>query len=337
MSEVKFKLTPIDEIETLIKQGKITSGKITKNEYNGSRVPFERHFDDGTKGPLLIQSPDCFSYGVNENTSKQGELTGYNMCVVLQDSKGPTEEQLKYTKLWKELYKLGCAMVVKNKIELKMPTLNKDTVAGKVKDPVYYSYLEATDENGDPILDSSKPPRLYIKLETSWQPVNMVETTNEDGEIVLVEEKVDTAIKTFTKTVKNKQTGKDEVQETRKKMVINTDFWDTDGNDIRFSELKGRNCNVFGVISIDGLYVSGNGISFQIKLSQAQIRPHASRGAVKLLQRPKPSINKRSEDTEDTNDTHNEGVTIVIKSDENDISDSKPPKEQSDDALLDEN
>jgi len=101
-----------------------------------------------------------------------------------------------------------------------------------------------------------------------------------------------------------------------KKLVVTTEFWDPDGNDVDPLSLLNRNCNIKPCIYVESIYV-GLGPSVQIKVTEGQVRLQAVRAEnPKLMSRPKRHQGDKTEE-----------VTVLLVDEER--------KQQSADALLD--
>ena len=85
-------LTPHNIIFNGAKEYKVKDSKI---KYK--RIPIEVKYPNGKKGPLVIESPFLFSFGVNEKKSQETKrLVGYSLpvCRRSKDSEPNAEEQL---------------------------------------------------------------------------------------------------------------------------------------------------------------------------------------------------------------------------------------------------
>lgn len=301
MAELKVEITENSEVKNCIKNNEFNTPKPgAANDKGGFRLKFERQYPDGKKGPIVLKTPPCFSYGVSENVN-DGALTGYSMCLVLHDSNSCTPEQREFIDCWSDIYKWACSQVLKHRVAINKSHLNKQNITGSLKDPVYKVFLP-TEGDEDPIIDSSKAPKLYVKLNTGWEPV-------ED------QEEVKTVTKSFKQKVK--QNGKQVEVDVEKKMVVNTEMWTADGDYIDPLEMKNRNCTVTGCVVIDGIYIGGTSMSFQLKLTEAEIRTHQAHTGTKLLQRPTKVAGKTGGKPKQVN--------IVIE-DEDEV--STPPKKK---------
>ena len=69
--------------------------KVKDSNIKYSRIPIEINYPNGKKGPLVIETPLLFSFGVNEKKNKDtGKLVGYSMpvCLWSKDSDPNTKE-----------------------------------------------------------------------------------------------------------------------------------------------------------------------------------------------------------------------------------------------------
>jgi len=281
MAELKVALTEIPEVKKCIEKNEFNCPKPgAANAHGGYRLKFERIYSDGKKGPIVLPTPPCFSYGLSENTNKKNELTGYSMCLVLHDANGCTAEQRAFINCWDDMYKWACTQALKHRAATGKTSLNKQNITGSLKDPVYKTFLPVEGDE-DPLVDTSKAPKLYVKLETGWEPVEN-------------NEKVKTTVQTFKQKVK--KNGKEVEVDVEKKLTINTEMWTSDGDYIDPLDLKNRNCTVTGCIVVEGIYI-GTSMSLQLKLTEAEIRTHQSRVGTKLLQRPSKPMSKPSSDS----------------------------------------
>ena len=84
-------LTPENIIFNEAKEYKVKDGKI---KYK--RIPIEVKYPNGKKGPLIIETPLLFSFGVSEKKNQEtGKLVGYSLpvCLWSKDSEPDTKEK----------------------------------------------------------------------------------------------------------------------------------------------------------------------------------------------------------------------------------------------------
>ena len=84
-------LTPENIVFNEAKEYKVKDSKI---KYK--RIPIEVKYSDEKKGPLVIETPLLFSFGVNEKKNQEtNKLVGYSMpvCLWAKDSEPNTKEK----------------------------------------------------------------------------------------------------------------------------------------------------------------------------------------------------------------------------------------------------
>ena len=84
-------LTPENIVFNEAKEYKVKDSKI---KYK--RIPIEVKYPNGKKGPLVIETPLLFSFGVNEKKNQEtNKLVGYSMpvCLWAKDSEPNTKER----------------------------------------------------------------------------------------------------------------------------------------------------------------------------------------------------------------------------------------------------
>ena len=106
-------------------------------------------------GPLVIETPFLFSFGVNERKSQEtGELVGYTLPVCLWGKdEEPTPEQREFFECLTKLQDL-CHEYLEETYEA--------DVSERLSDLLYYK--QTTDEKGRKKRDESVSPVLYAKL-----------------------------------------------------------------------------------------------------------------------------------------------------------------------------
>ena len=124
-----------------------------------TRIPIEIKYSKTKKGPLVVETPFLFSFGVTENIDKDsGKLNGYSIpiCLWPKDSKPSNSEKEFYDII--NLLKDLCNKHLEDKYgvdEIKDLTL-----------PLYYKKIEYTDKKGKKKtkVDETSAPILYTKL-----------------------------------------------------------------------------------------------------------------------------------------------------------------------------
>ena len=133
--------------------------KVKDSKIKYKRIPIEVKYPNGKKGPLVIETPFLFSFGVNEKKSQDtNKLVGYSIpvCLWSKDSEPNAEEQLFFEAL--------------NNI-VGMCTLYLESeygadLASSLSSPFYYKQVEYTDKKGKKKTkrDISAAAVLYAKL-----------------------------------------------------------------------------------------------------------------------------------------------------------------------------
>ena len=147
-------LTPQSIVFKEAKEYKVKDSKI---KYE--RIPIETVYHNGTNGPLVIETPFLFSFGVTEKKDQStNKLVGYSIPVCLweKDSSPNLKEE--------QFYKFICKIT-----EICQQHLEDEygpEIASSLSDPLYYKQIEYTDKKGKKKTkkDSSAAPVLYAKL-----------------------------------------------------------------------------------------------------------------------------------------------------------------------------
>ena len=147
-------LTPENIIFNESKEYKVKDSKI---KYK--RIPIEVKYSNGKKGPLVIETPLLFSFGVNEKKNQEtNKLVGYSMpvCLWSKDCEPNTKEK-------------ACFDVINNVTTLSQQHLENEygaDLASTLSSPFYYKQEEYTDKKGKKKtrIDPLSAPVLYAKL-----------------------------------------------------------------------------------------------------------------------------------------------------------------------------
>ena len=156
----KMQLTSIQDLSPqsiIFKEAKEYKVKDSKIKYK--RIPIETVYHNGNKGPLVIETPFLFSFGVTEKKDQStNKLVGYSIPVCLweKDSSPNLKEE--------QFYKFICKIT-----EICQQHLEDEygpEIASSLSDPLYYKQIEYTDKKGKKKTkkDSSAAPVLYAKL-----------------------------------------------------------------------------------------------------------------------------------------------------------------------------
>ena len=133
--------------------------KVKDSNIKYKRIPIEIKYPNGKKGPLVIETPILFSFGVSEKKNQEtGKLVGYSIpvCLWSKDSSPNSEEKAFFD-------------VITNVVKLCNFHLEIEygaDVASSLSLPFYYKQIDYTDKKGKKKtkVDSSSAPVLYAKL-----------------------------------------------------------------------------------------------------------------------------------------------------------------------------
>ena len=133
--------------------------KVKDSKIKYKRIPIEVKYPNGKKGPLVIETPLLFSFGVNEKKNQEtNKLVGYSMpvCLWAKDSEPNTKEKAFFD-------------VINNVTTLSQQHLENEygaDLASSLSSPFYYKQIEYTDKKGKKKtkVDESSAPVLYAKL-----------------------------------------------------------------------------------------------------------------------------------------------------------------------------
>ena len=133
--------------------------KVKDSNIKYKRIPIEVKYPDGKKGPLVIETPFLFSFGVNEKKNQEtNKLVGYSVSVCLwsKDSEPNIKEKAFYD-------------TINNVINLTQQHLENvygADLASTLSSPFYFKQEEYTDKKGrkKTRIDPSSSPVLYAKL-----------------------------------------------------------------------------------------------------------------------------------------------------------------------------
>ena len=150
--------------------------KVKDSKIKYKRIPIEVKYPNGKKGPLVLESPVLFSFGVSENKDqKTGTLNGYSIPVCLwnRDSVPNTKELLFFETLNNIV--LFCQKHLENEFG---PDL-----ASSLSNPFYYKQIEYTDKKGriKTKKDDTSAPVLYAKLIYSEKSKKILSLFKEKG------------------------------------------------------------------------------------------------------------------------------------------------------------
>ena len=141
----------------IFKESKEFKVKDSKIKYK--RIPIEIKYSNGKKGPLVIETPFLFSFGVSEKKNQETKkLVGYSIpvCLWAKDSEPNNKEK-------------AFLEVINNVTSLSQKYLENEygpDLASTLTTPLYYKQEEYTDKKGKKKTrnDPSSAPVFYAKL-----------------------------------------------------------------------------------------------------------------------------------------------------------------------------
>ena len=137
-----------------------TYSPVKNTKFNFERIKIETKYPNNKKGPLVIETPFLFSFGVTERRSQDesNELVGYSIPVCLwSKDEQPTPEENEFYKCLTNIQKF-CYEHLKDVFDVDL--------YDKLNDLLYYKQIECTDKYGKKYKkrDKTRPPVLYAKL-----------------------------------------------------------------------------------------------------------------------------------------------------------------------------
>ena len=133
--------------------------KVKDSKIKYKRIPIQIKYLNGKKGPLVVESPVLFSFGVSEKKNQEtGKLVGYSIpvCLWARDSEPNNKEKAFFD-------------VINNVETLSHQHLENEfgpDLASSLSSPFYYKQVEYTDKKGKKRtkVDDTSAPILYAKL-----------------------------------------------------------------------------------------------------------------------------------------------------------------------------
>ena len=120
------------------------------------RIPIETVYDDGSTGPLIISTEECYSYGIGENTNiETGKTNGFVIPLVLYSRNGATQLEKAFVETVNNIIDKCKEYLIENKDQLDLYDLEPADL--KKLNPIYQKK-----EKGKVVEGSS--PTLYAKL-----------------------------------------------------------------------------------------------------------------------------------------------------------------------------
>ena len=149
-----MQLTPINKIKKqnfIFHQPK--DYKIKNTNVNYKRLKMEIKYPNNNQGPLILESPFLFSFGVSERKDiKSDKLTGYCLPICLSEkNSNPKPEEYEFCKAFKKLTDI-CYHYLENEFSVKL--------ANYLKSPLYFKKIEYTNSKG-----ITKTKKMRIQLQ----------------------------------------------------------------------------------------------------------------------------------------------------------------------------
>ena len=138
---------------------KVKEYKVKDSNIKYKRIPIEVKYPNGKKGPLVLESPILFSFGVSEiKDQKTGRLNGYSIPVCLWNRDSvPNPKELAFFDTLNNI-----VLMSQKHLEVEFGP----DYASSLSDPFYYKQIEYTDKRGRSKTkkDDTSAPVLYAKL-----------------------------------------------------------------------------------------------------------------------------------------------------------------------------
>ena len=133
--------------------------KVKDSNIKYKRIPIEVKYPNGKKGPLVIETPLLFSFGVNEKKNQEtGKLVGYSMPICLwSKDRAPNTKELSFFETLNNVVSM-CRYHLGSEYD--------EGLASSLTSPFYYKHIEYTDKKGKKKtkVDESSAPIFYAKL-----------------------------------------------------------------------------------------------------------------------------------------------------------------------------
>ena len=133
--------------------------KVKDSNIKYKRIPIEISYGNNKKGPLVIETPTLFSFGVSEKKNQETKkLVGYSVPVCLwgKDSQ-PNEKEQAFFDVINIIFTITTSFLEKE---------YGPDVASSLTSPLYYKQVEVVDKKGKKKTkkDTSAAPVLYAKV-----------------------------------------------------------------------------------------------------------------------------------------------------------------------------
>ena len=133
--------------------------KVKDSKIKYKRIPIEVKYPNNKKGPLVVETPFLFSFGVSEKKNQEtGKLVGYSIpvCLWKKDSEPDNKEKAFFDFI----------NILKTLSQQHLENEYGADQASSLSSPFYYKQIEYTDKKGKKRtkVDESSAPVLYTKL-----------------------------------------------------------------------------------------------------------------------------------------------------------------------------
>ena len=133
--------------------------KVKDSKIKYKRIPIEVKYPNNKKGPLVVETPFLFSFGVSEKKNQEtGKLVGYSIpvCLWSRDSEPDNKEKAFFDFI----------NILKTLSQQHLENEYGSDQASSLSSPFYYKQIEYTDKKGKKRtkVDESSAPVLYTKL-----------------------------------------------------------------------------------------------------------------------------------------------------------------------------
>ena len=133
--------------------------KVKDSKIKYKRIPIEVKYPNNKKGPLVVETPFLFSFGVSEKKNQEtGKLVGYSIpvCLWSKDSEPDNKEKAFFNFI----------NILKTLSQQHLENEYGPDQASSLSSPFYYKQIEYTDKKGKKRtkVDESSAPVLYTKL-----------------------------------------------------------------------------------------------------------------------------------------------------------------------------
>ena len=133
--------------------------KVKDSKIKYKRIPIEVKYPNNKKGPLVVETPFLFSFGVSEKKNQEtGKLVGYSIpvCLWSRDSEPNNKEKAFFDFI----------NILKTLSQQHLENEYGPDLASTLSSPFYYKQIEFTDKKGKKRtkIDESSAPVLYAKL-----------------------------------------------------------------------------------------------------------------------------------------------------------------------------